>query len=117
MPEDRELEAFARFGQELDKETRQRLTRGERIVEILKQTQFKPMSFSTQIFSLFTMTFGFLDDIELQDIRRFERELHQYINSVHEDLLREIEEKKALDDTLEDKMRAAITEFKQRFIS
>ncbi|HHV19879.1 MAG TPA: F0F1 ATP synthase subunit alpha [Thermoanaerobacterales bacterium] len=113
----RELEAFARFGQELDKETKQRLIRGERIVEILKQTQFEPMNFAAQILSLFAVTFGFLDDIDLQDLRRFERKLHQYINSVHEDLLREIEAKKSLDNALEDKMRAVISQFKKKFIS
>ncbi len=113
----RELEAFARFGQELDKETKQRLIRGERIVEILKQTQFEPMNFAAQILSLFAVTFGFLDDIDLQDLRRFERKLHQYINSVHEDLLREIEAKKSLDNAMEDKMRAVISQFKKKFIS
>lgn len=113
----RELEAFARFGQELDKETKQRLTRGERIVEILKQTQFEPMSLSGQIISLFAMTNGFLDDIDVNDIRRFEAELHQFINFTYEDLIKEIEEKKALDDELEEKMRAAISQYKQRFSS
>ena len=82
-----------------------------------KQTQFEPMNFAAQILSLFAVTFGFLDDIDLQDLRRFERKLHQYINSVHEDLLREIEAKKSLDNALEDKMRAVISQFKKKFIS
>lgn len=111
----RELSAFAQFGTELDSETRSRLARGERIVEILKQNQLQPLDLTAEILALYAVTHGFLDDVAIVDIKRFEKEMLDYVRSIHKDLLEEIEQKKALDDELEDKIRKTITEFKERF--
>jgi F-type H+-transporting ATPase subunit alpha len=111
----RELSAFAQFGTELDSETKSRLARGERIVEILKQNQLQPLDLTAEILALYAVTHGFLDDVAIVDIKRFEKEMLDYVRSIHKDLLEEIEQKKALDDELEDKIRKTITEFKERF--
>ncbi|MBE3597017.1 MAG: F0F1 ATP synthase subunit alpha [Hydrogenibacillus sp.] len=109
----RELQAFAQFGSDLDKATQAQLTRGERLVELLKQDQFQPMPVEHQVISLFAGTRGFLDDLPVADVRRFERELIVYFESEHKALLDEIRETKKLPD--EDKLKAAIETFKKGF--
>ncbi|ADL08742.1 F0F1 ATP synthase subunit alpha [Thermosediminibacter oceani] len=111
----RELAAFAEFGMELDSETRARLARGERIVEILKQDQYEPQELESQILSLYSVTHGFLDDVPVADVKRWEKEMLEYARSAHPEVLQEIREKKAMDDGLEDKIRAFLEEFKKRF--
>lgn len=111
----RELLAFARFGSELDKETRERLARGERIVEILKQDQFEPKNLPEQILSLYMLNHGILDDVDIGDIKRFEQDVIQYFRSNYRGILEEIEDKKVLDEELEDKLKKALTEFKKGF--
>ncbi|QZA32955.1 F0F1 ATP synthase subunit alpha [Hydrogenibacillus sp. N12] len=109
----RELAAFAQFGSDLDKATQAQLARGERLVELLKQDQFQPMPIEHQVISLFAGTRGFLDDIPVADVRRFERELIAYFEAEQKALLDEIRETKKLPD--EDKLKAAIAEFKKGF--
>ncbi|MCR4429754.1 MAG: F0F1 ATP synthase subunit alpha [Tepidanaerobacteraceae bacterium] len=111
----RELSAFARFGTELESEARQSLARGERIVEILKQEQLQPMNLAFEILALYAVTHGFLDDVDVAEVKRFEKEMLEYIKSAHKKLLEEMEQKKAMDDELEEKMKKAIAQFKDRF--
>ncbi|MBI2683370.1 MAG: F0F1 ATP synthase subunit alpha [Acidobacteriales bacterium] len=113
----RELAAFAQFGSDLDKLTQQQLNRGKRLVEILKQNQFRPLPFSKQIMIIFAGTGGFLDDLAVEDIRAFEDELHKYVDAMNPGLLQSIMEKKVLDDALKAEMSKVLTEFKQRFVA
>lgn len=109
----RELQAFAQFGSDLDKATQARLIRGERLTELLKQDQYQPMPVEKQVVSLFAGTRGFLDDIPVQDVRRFERDLLSYFEEKHQDLLDEIKNTGNLPD--EEKLMKAIEEFKKGF--
>ena len=108
----RELEAFAQFGSDLDEATQQQLARGSRIVEVLKQPQYAPMSVAKQIAIIFAVTNGSLDDVEVDAIREWEGEFHEFLDAKHPDLLSEITEKKTLDDSLTERLKAAIDQFK-----
>lgn len=109
----RELQAFAQFGSDLDKATQARLIRGERTAEILKQGQFEPMSVEKQIISIYAATKGFLDDIPVADVLRFEKELHAYIDHNKKEIFDTIVNTKELPP--EDQLNAAINEFKKGF--
>ena len=111
----RELAAFAQFGSDLDKATRDQLTRGERLVEVLKQEQYIPMPLSDQVIIIFVATQGFLDDIPAEDVRRFEREFKAYYEKHYPDIAHEIDTAKELSDKLQEKMIKAIKEFKSQF--
>jgi len=111
----RALAAFAQFGSDLDKASTQQLNRGRRLVEILKQGLHEPLPVEKQILILHAGTGGFLDDLPVEDCRRFEAELYRFVDNAHPGLLPEIKEKKAFDDALKSKVNAVITEFKQRF--
>ncbi|MFW5722018.1 MAG: F0F1 ATP synthase subunit alpha [Desulfohalobiaceae bacterium] len=111
----RELAAFAQFGSDLDKATQQKLNRGARMVELLKQPQYQPMSVQEQVAVLFAGTKGFMDDIPVEAVRKFEEEYMEFMRNSKPDILNEIKEKQALDDALQDKMKAAIEEFKKGF--
>jgi len=113
----RELAAFAQFGSDLDKATQAQLARGQRLVEVLKQGQFQPLPFSKQILFIFAGTGGFLDDLKVDDLREFEKQLYGYVETMNPGLLKEIMDKKVLDDQLKDTMKKLLTEFKQRFVS
>jgi F-type H+-transporting ATPase subunit alpha len=113
----RELAAFAQFGSDLDKATQAQLNRGSRLVEILKQGQYEPLSFSKQILIIFAGTNGFLDDMAVSDIQDFEQQLYKYVDSMNPKLLQAITEKKVLDDALTADVRKTLTEFKQNFVS
>ncbi len=111
----RELAAFAQFGSDLDKATQLKLNRGMRMVELLKQPQYKPMSVEEQVVSLFAGTRGFMDDVPVEAVRKFEEGLQEYFHNVKSDILAEIRDKKALDDGLIGKLGAAIEDFKKGF--
>jgi F-type H+-transporting ATPase subunit alpha len=113
----RELAAFAQFGSDLDKATQNQLSRGKRLVEILKQDLFQPLPFSKQILIIFAGTGGFLDDMPVEDIRDFEKELYRYVDTTNAGLLNAIEEKKNLDDQIKADMNKLLTEFKQQFVA
>jgi F-type H+-transporting ATPase subunit alpha len=113
----RELAAFAQFGSDLDKATQNQLNRGQRLVEILKQNQFSPLPFSKQILIVFAGTAGFLDDLPVEQVRPFELELYQYVDTANPGLLRTIMEKKILDDGLKADMTRVIKEFKEQFVA
>jgi F-type H+-transporting ATPase subunit alpha len=109
----RELEAFASFGSELDKVSQAQLDRGYRLTELLKQPQRSPLPVEEQVVTIFAGTKGYLDDLTLGDIRRFEAELLEEFRSRHPAVLAEIREKGTLPD--EDKISAAVADFKERF--
>jgi F-type H+-transporting ATPase subunit alpha len=111
----RELAAFAQFGSDLDKATQAQLNRGQRLVELLKQPQFQPLPFSKQILVIFAGTNGYLDDLAVEDVRDFERDLYQYTDTMNPGLLKAIADKKVLDDDLKGQMKKLLDEFKQRF--
>jgi F-type H+-transporting ATPase subunit alpha len=113
----RELAAFAQFGSDLDKVTLNQLNRGQRLTEILKQPQFSPLSTEKQIIVIFAGTNGFLDDLKVEEIRAFEAGLYPYLDSAQSGLLNDIVSKKALDDDLRNRIKAALTEYKQNFLS
>jgi len=113
----REMAAFAQFGSDLDKATQAQLNRGKRLVEVLKQDQFQPLPFSKQILIIYAGTNGYLDDLEVEQIRPFEQELYKYVESMNAKLLSSIMEKKTLDDALKADMDKTLKEFKQRFVS
>ncbi|NWF99235.1 MAG: F0F1 ATP synthase subunit alpha [Nitrospirae bacterium] len=111
----RELAAFAQFASDLDKATLAQIERGKRMVELLKQDQYVPMSVDDQIIVIFAGTQGFLDDLPLEAIKPFEEGLLRYVRSEKPEIKKEIMEKKALDDDLKAKMTEAITAFKKTF--
>jgi len=113
----RELAAFAQFGSDLDKATLNQLNRGQRLVELLKQSQFSPLPFSKQILIIFAGTSGALDDMPVEQIRSFEMELYKYVDTVNPGLLSTIMEKKILDDSLKGEMTKVIKECKEQFVA
>ncbi len=111
----RELAAFAQFGSDLDKATKTKLTRGERLVELLKQAQYLPMPVEEQVTVLYAGTRGFLDDIAVSDAIRFGNELVEFMRNQKSDVLAEIVQTKDLGAETEKKLAAAIEEFKAGF--
>jgi F-type H+-transporting ATPase subunit alpha len=111
----RELAAFAQFGSDLDKSSQDQLNRGKRLVEILKQPQYKPLPVEKQVAIIFAATKGLLDDVNVEDCRAFETELYNFLENAKPGILTAIREKKVLDDALQADLRAAIGELKGRF--
>ncbi len=113
----RELAAFAQFGSDLDKETKERLDQGERIIEVLKQPQYKPMKVANQVIVLFAATKKYLMDVALSDIQDFEAGLIEFIDMKYPELEKEILGKDGLTDALSDKIAGAIKKFKSGYKS
>ncbi len=113
----RALAAFAQFGSDLDKASQQQLTRGSRLVEVLKQPQYQPLPVEKQVLIVYAGTSGVLDDLPLDQVRPFELELYRHIENAHPGILAEIREKKELSDDLKSRMNAAIKEMKDRFVA
>jgi F-type H+-transporting ATPase subunit alpha len=113
----RNLQAFALFGSDLDKASQQQLTRGQRLMEILKQKQYEPLPVEKQIAIIFAGTQGYLDDLDVTQVHAFETEFFRYLENAQAKLLRDIVEKKQLDDPLRDALHAAVKEFKARFVA
>ncbi len=111
----RALAAFAQFGSDLDKATQHQLARGERLTEILKQGQYEPIGVDQQIVLILAATEGFLDSIEVSQLADFETGLSEFMKLSRPDLLKEILDKKALDEELRKRLHEALTEFKTRF--
>src|ERR1700726_83198 len=109
----RELAAFAQFGSDLDKATQAQLNRGKRLVEILKQDQYQPLSFGKQIMIIYAGTNGFLDDLEVEQVRPFSEELNKYVESMNPKLLDSIMQKKTIDDSMKAEIEKTLKEFKQ----
>jgi len=111
----RDLEAFAKFGSDLDKATQQQLRRGSRLVELLKQGQYVPMPVEEQVVGIFAGTNGYLDEIPLEDVQRFEGELREYVNLKYQDVFTTIAEQKTLSEQMTGKLHAILKEFSSRF--
>lgn len=105
----REMAAFSQFASDLDASTRKLLSRGERLTELLKQSQYQPLRVSEQIVSIYAGTKGYLDDLDVKDVTLFEAHMLDMFRSSHAAILDEIEEKAALDDALEAKIKDALT--------
>lgn len=113
----REKESFAQFGTELDKATVEQLERGRRMIELLKQGQQEPMALEEQIVVIFAGTGGFLDELPVEDIKRFEEEFLSFLKKEKSGLLEEIKDKKEIKISLREKLEEAVKEFKGKFIT
>ena len=115
MAQYRELEAFAQFGSDLDKATQRQLSRGQRLVEVLKQAQYKPMPEEKQIAILFAGANGYLDEWPVEAIADYENQLLEFMDSKHSDVLKEIKDAGDISDEASAKMKKALDEFKGMF--
>jgi F-type H+/Na+-transporting ATPase subunit alpha len=111
----RELAAFAQFGSDLDKATQAQLTRGARLVEILKQPQYQPLPVERQVALVYAGTNGYLDSVALKDVGAFETGLYQLIETRHPQVFKDIVAKKILDDQTKAALDAAVREFAAQF--
>lgn len=111
----RELEAFAQFGSDLDQATQNRLNRGERIVEALKQPQYSPMPIAEQVIIIYTAVKGFLDDLPVDNIERFQEEFLSYSQSNYPEIAKSISKEGILSEEIEEKLKEVIKEFKTNF--
>ena len=111
----RELEAFAKFGSDLDKATQQQLRRGERLVEILKQDQYEQIPFEKQVVVIYAATNGYLDAVEAENVKRFEKEFLEYIEVKYPKLLSELAEKQKIDEGIEKELTSALEAFSKGF--
>ncbi len=108
----RELEAFAQFGSELDQATQRQLARGARVVEVLKQPQYDPVPVEKQVAVIFAVNNGYLDDVEVNDVKKWEDEFQSFIDARHPEVLQRIRTEKKLSDEVEADLKKAIEEFK-----
>lgn len=111
----RALEAFARFGSDLDKTTQQQLRRGARLLEVMKQPQYSPVTVEDQIVVIYAASQGYTDDLPVESIKRYETELVEFVHANHADIIDGLRVEKALTDSIVEKLKAALTSFTQRF--
>jgi F-type H+-transporting ATPase subunit alpha len=111
----REVQAFAQFSSDLDRVTQQQLARGQRMVELLKQPQYQPMPVEDQIIVIFAGTGGYLDDIPVSAIQRFEREFLAFVHDKYPEVPEHIRREKEIDSVTQDALEKAVKEFKQQF--
>ena len=111
----REMAAFAQFGSDLDQATQRQLNRGSRLVELLKQDQYEPLPVEKQVLIIYAGTNGFIDEIPLTALKKYEQELYSFVESKHPDIFADIIKKRELDSDLRAKMNKALDEFKAVF--
>jgi len=111
----RELEAFAKFGSDLDKSTQAQLNRGIRLVELLKQPQYQPMPGEKEVMSLYAATRGYVDTVPVERIEEYETQMLAFIERKYPQILSEIKEEKVIGDSLDEKMKKALQEFAEVF--
>jgi F-type H+-transporting ATPase subunit alpha len=111
----RELAAFAQFGSDLDKATMARLTRGERVTEVLKQGQYEPMAMEDQVVIIYAGVNGYLDDIPREKVKEFEVDFLKYVHSANSDVLTAIRDSGKIESAIEEKLIKAIDDFKSTF--
>jgi F-type H+-transporting ATPase subunit alpha len=111
----REMAAFAQFGSDLDKATQAQLAKGSRLVEVLKQPQYKPLSVEKQIMIIYAGNNGYLDDFPESSLKKYEEELYPFIEEKFPEIERELKEKKELDSSLKEKIEKALKEFNSKF--
>jgi F-type H+-transporting ATPase subunit alpha len=115
MAQFRELEAFAAFGSDLDKATQRQLTRGQRLVEVLKQPQYQPLSMPKQVTILYAGTRGFLDELPIDVVAKYEAGLYTFIEERYPAVFETLKEKEAIDDDLDKLMTEALTKYGEEF--
>jgi len=115
LAQHRELAAFAQFGSELDKSTQEQLTRGEKLIEILKQPQYEPAPVEEQVIIIYTAINGYLDDIPTDKVKDFQGKFLQHMRDKHSGIAAEIKEKKKIEEDTAKNLERAITEFKQEY--
>lgn len=111
----RELQAFAQFGSDLDRTTQAQLERGRRLTELLKQPQYQPIDVEKQVLVIWAGTNGYLDDIPVEQVRRFESEFLRFVENANPGLLRDIREKRVLTDEMKNDLKQVVTDFKRNF--
>ncbi len=111
----REMAAFAQFGSDLDAATQRQLNRGARLVEILKQGQYKPLPVAKQVLAIYAANNGYVDEIEVGAVQRFEAEMISFLEANHPQIISDLTEKKAIDEELEGRIKTALDEFKGQF--
>src|SRR5262247_3710306 len=111
----REMAAFAQFGSDLDQTTQRQLNRGARLVELLKQGQYEPLPVEKQVLIIYAGTNGFVDELPLAALKKYEQELYSFVESKHPDIFADILKKRELDNDLRGKMNKALEEFKEVF--
>ena len=109
----RELAAFAQFGSDLDKATREQLERGQRLTELLKQPQYQPVPLEDQVIAIYALTKGYGRDVPVDDIKDYESELVAFMHSSHPEVSQAIINELRLTDEIESSLRAALAEFNQ----
>ena len=113
MAQFRELEAFAQFGSDLDENTRHQLNLGRRLTEILKQGQYAPLSVANQVAIIFAANNGYLDDVAVEDVQKWEADFHRYLEINGQEVLSKIRETKDLDEASQNKLKQVIEDFKK----
>ena len=111
----RELAAFAQFGSDLDKQTLSQLNRGRRLVEVLKQPQYQPLTVEKQVAIIYAAGNGYLDAIEVEQVRAYEIGLYQFLETSRPQVLTTLADKKQIDDDLKAALKDALTEFGKQF--
>ena len=112
----RELQSFSQFGSDLDKDTKDRLEQGERIVEVLKQSKNSPVKVEDQVIIIYAVVNNYLKDIAVEDIREFESELNEYMDSAHPEIIQSITDTKDLTKENEEALKEALTAFVEKFL-
>ncbi|NMA79856.1 MAG: F0F1 ATP synthase subunit alpha, partial [Clostridiales bacterium] len=113
----RELQAFSQFGSDLDKDTKDRLAKGERIVEVLKQSQNSPITVENQVVIIYAVINNFLVDIPVDKIREYEKQLFEHINSTYPEITSSIKSEKILTEDNEKKLREVLQDFAKEFLT
>ncbi|OEU69052.1 MAG: F0F1 ATP synthase subunit alpha [Desulfuromonadales bacterium C00003093] len=113
----REMAAFAQFGSDLDAVTQAQLNRGARLVEILKQDQYKPLPVTIQVLAIYAVNNGYVDDYPTTTVQRYESEMIAFMEAQHAEIINELSEKNALDADLEGRINSALDEFKGQFVA
>ena len=109
------MAAFAQFGSDLDVATQRQIARGSRLVEVLKQGQYQPMPVEKQVFIIYAGTNGFIDQVDPENLQRYQSELFEFVEAKHPDLLPAIVEKRQIDDDIKAQMETVLQEFNQGF--
>ena len=112
----RELQAFAQFASDLDESTRKQLERGQRMVEVLKQPPYSPLAIEKQVVIIYAGANGYLDDIPVEDVTKFEAELYPFIEAKYPSIFDKIRTEKKIDDELKEELNKALDEFKSTFV-
>jgi F-type H+/Na+-transporting ATPase subunit alpha len=113
----RELAAFAQFGSDLDKSTMNQLNRGRRLVEVLKQLQYQPLTVEKQVIIIYAATNGYLDPVPVERVKAYEDELHKFLDTRKASLLQALAKSKAIDDTIKSELNQALEEFGKSFVA